>query len=1012
MWGKKGGQPDPAAGKPRWLRWLCSRGAIIAAAVLLCYALAGFFLAPWLVKRYLPRYVTEKLHHQVRFDRVRINPLLFTVEVTNLRLADAEGRPLLAFARLFVDFELESLVRRAWTFADIRLETPTLDLVIGRDGRLNLATFLELLSKKDEPPDEKPARLLLKHVAVAGGTVHFADDSGAAPVKTTLAPVAVELNGISTLPERNGSYAVTAGLPGGGKLGWRGKSSLVPLAASGTLAIDDLSPAAVWKFLPVHGNLAEPAGKAHLKLDYRFAYHKGETALTVHPLDFSLRELVFKEKGVEQPLLRLDRLEALNGSFDLKARQLRFPTIALSGGRLMASRDPGGVLDWQRVLASLAAEKARGQAPPQPAEERGARPAAKGAAAAAREAPWRFAVGRLALTGFAVDFADQGFQPAVAYGLRNLGLSVEGIDTAGKSPLRIAAKAEVAQGGSLELTGSLTQDAKEATGQVRINHLDLRPLDPLLGRHTWLRLTTGDFSLDGNLAYRAGGEPGPMLTASGNAAVSRLLLTVSKNGKRFLAWQELAASGIDLSLAPDRLAIREVRLAAPEARIMIFKDRSTNLVRIFKAPTVSPQAPPSRSDTAPPAEKRFPFTIERIRLENGVVDFADRSLVLPFAAKIEKFRGTALHIADDPATRTTLRFDGQVGKFGEAKVTGSLAPMAPKRFTDIKVLFRNVDLPPLSPYTATFAGREIASGRLDLDLGYHIEKSELLGDNKVLLKNFTLGEQVESPGALKLPLDLAIALLTDSQGRIDVAVPVRGNVDSPEFSYGHLIWQAVLNLLNRIATAPFRALGSLLGFGTQEADTVFFAPGQSEVAPPEREKLYKVAEVLDQRDKLVLTVHGTFARDLDGAVIVRRALAKRLGIPLEVEDDPPVAFEQAKTQRALEVMAGSGDVDAFQAAYEKNAGRKVRRVNPVLALVGKGGSDDLAFYQALFEHLVKTAPFVEKELQELALRRRAAILQELVTATGLAPERVAEGATAEAEGQGDGVPVRMELAVR
>jgi hypothetical protein len=354
-----------------------------------------------------------------------------------------------------------------------------------------------------------------------------------------------------------------------------------------------------------------------------------------------------------------------------------------------------------------------------------------------------------------------------------------------------------------------------------------------------------------------------------------------------------------------------------------------------------------------------------------------------------------------------------VGAFGLAKVDGALAPMAPKRFTDIKVLFRNVDLPPLSPYTVTFAGRRIASGRLDLDLGYRIEKSELLGDNKVLLRHFTLGERVESPSALSLPLDLAIALLTDSQGRIDVAVPVRGNVDHPEFSYGHLIWQAVRNILSRIATAPFRALGSLLGFGSEEADTVLFAPGQSEVAPPEREKLYKVAEILDQREKLLLTVHGTFVRDLDGAVIVRRALAKRLGATLAPEEDPPADFAQAKTQRGLELMTGSADLAAFQAEYEKSAGRKVRRVNPALALVGRGSSDDLDFYKALFEHLVKTAPFVGQELQGLAARRRVAMIQELVVSTGLTPESVAAGVKAEeAQGQDGAVPVRMELSVR
>lgn len=1009
MWGEKAKQFGLALGQFSWRRWLFSRGAAIAAIALLLYTLAGFFLAPWLISRYLPRYVAEQLHHQVSYSRLRINPLFFTAEVKDFRLADAAGRPLLTFARLYVDFELESLFRWGWTFDDVNLETPSLHLQIDTEGRFNLAEFLAMLPEDEEPPDEAPSRLLLKHVTLTDGAVHFADDSGPAPVRTTVAALTIELNKISTLPERSGSYTVTAELPEGGKLGWQGEASLVPLASHGTLAIDDLRPAALWKFLPEHRHLDEPAGVARLKLDYRFAHHQGETSLVVQPLIFSLQGLVLKEKGQEQPLLRLESLEAANGRFDLKERQLRFPVISLRGGHLMAGRDRSGALDWQRALAPAGAEKDKGQASAEPAAEKTPEPAGQ---ATATPPAWRVAVDRLELAGFALDFVDQGFQPAVAYGLRDLGLAIEGFDTAGKDPLRVAAKANVEQGGTVELTGSVAQDGKEVEGRVQISRLNLKPLGPLLSERAWLRLAAGDLSLDSHLAYRAG-ESGPELTASGNAGITRLLLTESETGERFLAWKELAVSGIDLSLAPDRLAIREVRLVQPGAKIVIFKDRSANLAKIFKEKPGQPAAKATAATAGSKAEKRFPFSVKRVRLDNGVVDFADLSLVLPFAARIEKFRGTALNIADDPAGRTTLRFDGQVGRFGQAKVNGSLALMDPKRFTDIKVLFRNVELMPLSPYTATFAGRRIASGRLDLDLGYRIEKSELLGDNKVLLHNFTLGERVESPGALKLPLDLAIALLTDSEGKIDIAVPVRGNVDNPEFSYGHLIWQAVLNILNRIATAPFRALGALLGFETHEADTVFFAPGQSDVAPPEREKLRKVAEVLGKRAQLVLTVHGTYARDLDGAVAVRRAVAKRLGVALAPEEDPgPLALDQAKTQRALETVAGSATMTAFQAEYEKSTGRKVGRVNPVLALMGRGNGDP-DFYQALFQHLVKTAPLVEKEMQALAEQRRNAVIQELVTAAGLAPERVAAGVKAEeAKGQDGAVPVRMELSVR
>ncbi|MHB8811361.1 MAG: DUF748 domain-containing protein, partial [Desulfobulbaceae bacterium] len=421
-----------------------------------------------------------------------------------------------------------------------------------------------------------------------------------------------------------------------------------------------------------------------------------------------------------------------------------------------------------------------------------------------------------------------------------------------------------------------------------------------------------------------------------------------------------------------------------------------------------------------PGKEPFPLQLERVRLDNGVVEFADLSLALPFAARIEKFKGTVLNITGEPTARATLKFSGLVDQYGQAGAEGSLAPLDPKHFTDIKVNFRNVELLPISPYTVTFAGRRVASGRLDLDLGYKIKDSELLGDHRAVLRNFTLGEKVESPNALDLPLDLpldlAIALLTDREDKIDVAVPVRGNLNNPKFSYGHVIWQAVLNLLTKIVTAPFQALGALFGAGSTPPDRVLFEPGQAEPAPPEREKLQQVAAALNQRPRLTLTVPGVFARDLDGKSLrdmaVRRSLATLLEATLPPGEDPgPVAFDHAKTQRALEELAGGkGTMAEFQAAYAASAGVKARRVNPVLVLFGKG-SDDLEFYRALFQHLVDTAPLAEEELRNLAATRRDAVIRELKDRAGLTPERLVAGPVQEAENGKAPVSMVLELGV-
>ena len=352
------------------------------------------------------------------------------------------------------------------------------------------------------------------------------------------------------------------------------------------------------------------------------------------------------------------------------------------------------------------------------------------------------------------------------------------------------------------------------------------------------------------------------------------------------------------------------------------------------------------------------------------------------------------------------KLEGRVGEYGLARVEGSVNAVQPKTFTDITVIFRNVAMSPLSPYSVTFAGRKIDRGRLSLNLQYKIQKGQLLGDNKVVLEQFTLGERVEAPGALDLPLDLAVALLTDSDGKIDVAIPVSGNVDDPKFSYGHLIWQAVGTLIKNIVTAPFRALGALFGGGGENLNSIAFDPGDTRLSPQEREKLKHVATVLGKRPQLRLTLEGQYG-DKDRVALRQRnvaaAIAENLGQPAAPGAlPPPVNPADAKTQRALEALftkrSSAQGLTQFVTEVEKERGKPVQRVNALLAVLDKP-SADVAFYEALLKRLNDTAPIGDDTLRKVAQARARAVGEHLVKTLSVAPKRVEQKAGTSAGGE-------------
>ncbi len=712
------------------------------------------------------------------------------------------------------------------------------------------------------------------------------------------------------------------------------------------------------------------------------------TTVTANEIALKLAKLALKPISETEPLATLAEFKLEGGKVDTGKRELSISQVRLREGNTRIERDEQGTT---RLFAALSGPK-------DTAVE-------KNATAVAEKSAWRFKLDTLQLEAFHVDYAHLSLKPALAYTLEDITATLKNLSNDAQTPVSFESALRVAQGGALTANGSFALDGSSADVKLKLDQLALHPLRSLLAQHALLDLKTGAASAVTDLEYRLE-QAGPVLRAKGTANVTDLLINETDGGDRFLAWKSLAADGIDFESRPGRLHIKDMRLVEPGAKVQIFKDRSVNLGKVFEkgaiaanATSTKTQAPPKTAQTGAD-ESPFPVTVARVRVEKGVVDYSDQSLVLPFAAQIRDFHGAVTGISSDPTSRAKVAFDGRVEQYGSAKVRGTLAPFAPKQFTDIRTEFRNIDMPQFSPYSATFAGRKIATGKLSLDLEYKINDSALAGDNKILLEKFTLGEPIDSPDAVDLPLDLAVALLTDSQGRIDVAVPVSGDMNSPKFSLSGVIGQAIVRMLTKIITAPFSALGSLLGAGGEQSNAIAFDPGSIQLQPPQQEKLVNVGKALRERPQLKVIVGGRYDPERDSVALraerVRSELATELDIKLAPDEAPgPADYENAQTQRALEKLlearAGDKAVDEFQAQFEQQSGQPVERVNPVLALIGQE-SPDHAFYAALFDRLVELHPLAEADLKALAQQRAEIVAQALVTDAGVDKQRVGIGA--------------------
>lgn len=753
-----------------------------------------------------------------------------------------------------------------------------------------------------------------------------------------------------------------------------------------------------------------------------------------------LDRLALTRAGGTQRLFGWESFTVEGGRLELEKQEVSLGKAVIKGGGTAIVREADGTL---KPLDLFAPQEPAGEAQPagsRPAEP--AEPAVPQSEAPPGGKPWHVALGEFALQGFGLAFADRTLAPELAYDLEDIQVSVKDISNDGKTPVNFDARLKARQGGALQASGTASLKGDTAKAKLKIDRFNLKPLQAIVGQFALLVLESANFSTNLAVDFRQA-QPKPSLKTTGTFSIDGLSLKDTKANKRFLSWKTLAVSGIDLSLVPDRLSVKEVRLLEPYSVIAIAADKSTNVGAVVKTQRAAPAAktpaqpapvPPAKAaarksgtsgrkaaapvPAKPAAEAAFPVTVGRVVVDKATIDFSDLSLVLPFATHIHDFGGALAGFSLSPKERATMKFEGRVAEYGEVKVDGSLSPLAAKDFSDIRVVFRNVAMNQLSPYSATFAGRKIESGKLDLDLLYKIDGGRLKSENTIVLQDFTLGAQVESPGATSLPLDLAIALLTDSDGRIKATVPIEGDVNDPKFAVGGMIWDAFVTLVKKVVTAPFNALAAAFGGSEEKLDAVLFEPGRDAIPPPEREKLKKIAEALAQRPKLKLTVHGRFDPKADGdalkSVAVRRALAEKLGVALAPGEEPDaVAYGNAVTQRALEKLAAEREnpqaIAALEAEFLKESGKPANRIGMLGGLAGRA-SETPEFYEALFRHLVEGSPLPQSELDGLAARRGQAVLAELAGANRLDRSRLALGGIESTEeGDGGKVPTRLEL---
>ncbi len=648
------------------------------------------------------------------------------------------------------------------------------------------------------------------------------------------------------------------------------------------------------------------------------AAQAGATGVTIKAGPLALEQLAVKQG--KTTLACLGKLEIAGAEMPLDTRTATLERLALSQPQLAVERGADGrwmFERWQKV------------APAAPAAQDSAAATAE-TTAASTSAPWKLRVADFSLQGGTLSLADNAQPRPVALDVTALGITARNLASDGSKPeaftitARAAApgKGSKAAPGKLDYQGTLALQPLATQGKLDATRLPLHALEGYLASQLSVELLRADVGYRGQVAL-AQTDKGVSLRLAGDVVVEDLQAnstaaftpkTEAQVGEELLAWKSLNLRGLAVATAPGtapRVEVKETSLVDFFARVTINEAGRINLGDIAKTPeearaanaasasantstntstsasTASTQAAVAAALAASAPATAIAQTnplapvvqFGPVSLVNGRVAFSDFFIKPNYAANLSELTGKLSAFSSqapggDPVL-ADLELRGRAEGSASLEISGKLNPLAQPLALDITGKMRDLELPPLTPYSVKYAGHGIERGKLSVDVNYKVlPNGQLTASNRLVLHQLTFGEAVEgAPNSL--PVKLAVALLADRNGVIDLDLPISGSLNDPQFRIGPVIFKIIVNLIGKALTSPFSLLASALG-GGDEMSHVPFAPGSAALTPEAQQNLDKVAKALADRPALKITVTGTASLPEEREGLQRESLQQRV----------------------------------------------------------------------------------------------------------------------------------------
>ena len=840
------------------------------------------------------------------------------VAVNDLHLTDLNGRQAVTARAIEVDITRLDPLRGDVALQRVVIAEPHAEATRRRDGSIDLIDLFTLATTAAPASNPAPttqgaakppsdSSISIASFKLDNGSLRFTDQTLATtadgPMVIPLKNIHVEAGAFNLHGDVPTIYDVSLASEDGASIEARGQAVIARRSALGTIAIKQFQPARVAPYLASYLVARIDEGSLDASARYRIDASGSRLAGHVDELTVRIKKLRTTLPSEKAALVGAEAIELDGGAFDLGTRAFTAASLKLTAPVVAIKRDAKGNINLRAALVE--AQPAATPRVPQTT--------AAGVTVAPRTGPAFTAIVKTLLVERGdITFEDAAAGRPVRVRAASLNLKAEnigtGVGTGGGAVVPFDLSATIEQRGKLAAKGRVTLSPLILDASIDANQVAVGWAVAYAGYRLNVNVESADLNARGTLHVEESRKPGvttgPMnLTYRGSAGIARLRALDKLTSEEFVRWKSLDIPKLDVQMpakgAPIAVTLGNVTLSDFYARLIVNANGRLNVQDVVAQPGERQSVTTPDAAATPIDEKQTPkesiatiatpsgstpsgpkpmIRVAGIKLVSGRIGVTDNFVKPNYSANLTDLNGDISAIASNDSTPADVHVLGRIDGDGSLDVSGKINLFAATAFTDISAEAKDIELTRLSPYAIKYAGYAIERGKLSMTVKYHIENGKLDAQNRLFLDQLTFGEKVDSPTATSLPVRLAVSLLKNSRGEINLNLPITGSLSDPQFSIGGVIWNAIVNILTRAVSAPFSLIASAVGSsgGAEQLGYVEFAPGVSDLSSDAKKKLDTLAKALADRPQLKLDIIGRFDPVSDPAGIKRDHLLDSL----------------------------------------------------------------------------------------------------------------------------------------